>query len=169
MDLNTKISEVRERLRKSSERTAEGRLIASRLHDDLIEQIEDLLAQNTIRRPELSEKLGLTLLQLTFLEEDIFQLKRQAEERRRRQEQTGIQLEPDIIEDIQFQAVSLRADDGPGSQMPEPEEASFPDSKTWVRIISMTGLKVEVNSVSSAIEILKLVLQAHYRSGKQDL
>jgi hypothetical protein len=154
MELNAKIDEVRVRLLKSERR--EGQLVVGRLYDDLIFDLEWLFEQNTIRRPLLSERLGLTLLQLTQLEEDIFHHQKRKAEFEKNQED-GFQ--PEIEENIQFQAVTVRKNE----QMPVPQPAVFQDSKTWIRIVSMTGLKVELNSLESALEILKIVIQAHRR------
>jgi hypothetical protein len=134
MELNAKIDEVRVRLLKSERR--EGKLVVGRLYDDLIFDLEWLFEQNTIRRPLLSERLGLTLLQLTQLEEDIFHHQKRKAEFEKNQED-GFQ--PEIEENIQFQAVTVRKN------------------------VSMTGLKVELNSLESALEILKIVIQAHRR------
>lgn len=155
MNLETKIDEVRTRLARS-ERTPEGRIVASRLYDETIADIESLFSQNTIRRPELSGRLGVSLLELTHLEEDIFQLRKRQEEQRRRQ---SSEIEPEILESVQFQAVSIRPDQE--GSFPVPAEAQFADSRTWIRIISMTGFKIELNSLPQAVEILKIVLQAH--------
>ena len=155
MELNAKIDEVRVRLLKSERR--EGKLVVGRLYDDLISDLEWLFEQNTIRRPLLSERLGLTLLQLTQLEEDIFHHRKRQEAELQKNQEEGFQ--PEIEENIQFQAVTVRENE----QMPVPQSAVFQDSKTWIRIVSMTGLKVELNSLESALEILKIVIQAHRR------
>jgi hypothetical protein len=158
MNLEMKINEVRTRLART-EKAQDGKVIASRLYDETIADIESLLSQNTIRRPELSGRLGISLLELTHLEEDIFQLRKRQEEQRRRQES---EVEPEILESVQFQAVSIRPDQE--DSFPVPAEAQFSDSRTWIRIISMTGFKIELNSLPQAVEILKIVLQAHRKA-----
>lgn len=154
MELNDKIEEVRNRLLKAERR--EGKIVVGRLYDDLIADLEALLEQNTIRRPALAERLGLTLLQLTTLEEEIFQHRKRQEELRRKQE---CDFRPEVLESIQFQTVTVQDPE----QMPVPQEVAFADSRAWIRIMSMTGLKIESNSLPSALEILKIVIQAHRR------
>jgi hypothetical protein len=160
MNLETRIEEVRARLSRT-ERTLEGKIIASRLYDETIADLEALLSQNTIRRAELSIRLGVTLLELTNLEEDIFQIRlRQVDQRRKAQE-----IEPEVLESVQFQAVSIQPERG--GTLPIPAAPSeFTDSRTWIRIISMTGFKIELNSLSQALEVLKIVLQAHRKEFK---
>jgi hypothetical protein len=161
MNLETKIEEVRARLSRT-ERTLEGKIIASRLYDETIADIETLLSQNTIRRAELSIRLGVTLLELTNLEEDIFQLRLRQEDQRHKAQ---AEIEPEVLESVQFQAVSIQPERGGALPMPAmPSE--FTDSRTWIRIISMTGFKIELNSLSQALEVLKIVLQAHRKEFK---
>jgi hypothetical protein len=66
-ELETKISEVKERLMRA-QRDRLGKVVAGRLYDDLIDEIEELFGQNQVRRVELSKKLGLTLGELNTLE-----------------------------------------------------------------------------------------------------
>jgi len=155
MDLNSKIENIKERLTRC-ERNKDGKIVVGRMYDELIVEIEELFDQNIIRRPVLSEKLGLTLLQLTTLEEEIFQ-------HRTEQELEALKPKPqvEVLESIQFQEVKLPT----GETLPVPKEPNFADTRTWIRIVSMTGLKVEVNSLSAALEVLKTVLEAHRRPG----
>jgi hypothetical protein len=156
-ELDAKIEGVRRKLEKS-ERNQVGLLVTGRLYDDLIVEIEALLEQRTVRRPALSERLGLTLMELTTLEEEIYRLR----EQQARDEEKRIQelcAERDVIESVQFQAISVRDE----KAVPIPKEAIFQDSRIWFRIVSMTGVKIEVNSLEGAQAVLKTVLQVHRR------
>jgi hypothetical protein len=156
-ELDAKIEGVRRRLEKA-ERNQVGLLITGRLYDELIVEIEALLEQRTVRRPALSEKLGLSLMELTTLEEEIFRLReQQARDEEKRVE--ALCAERDVLESVQFQAILVNDE----KAVPDPKEVTFQDSRTWFRIVSMTGVKIEVNSLEGAQAVLKTVLQVHRR------
>ena len=155
-DLEAKISEVRERL-KRAQRDRLGKIVVGRLYDDLVDEIEDLFGQNQVRRVELSEKLGLTLVELNTLEEEIYQFRKKTQG-----SDLGSSGTPsEVLESIQFQAVAIKNDEARA----HPEPALFQDQRLWVRIVSMSGLKIEVNLLKAALEILKTVLAVHHRDG----
>jgi hypothetical protein len=162
-ELDAKIEDVKERLRRS-ERNKVGLLVTGRLHDELIVEVEHLLEQRTLRRPALSERLGLSLMELTTLEEEIFRLREQQARDEARRVAALCVDESDVIESIQFQAVSVRSE----KEVSQPKGATFQDSRTWFRIISMTGVKIEVNSLEGAQAVLKTVLQAHRRPDERE-
>lgn len=155
-DLEAKISEVKDRL-KRAQRDRLGKIVVGRLYDDLIDDIEDLFGQNQVRRAELSEKLGLTLNELNTLEEEIYQFRKRTQP----SDPEPARARSEVIESIQFQAVAIKNDEV--SRPPEP--AIFQDQRLWVRIVSMSGLKIEVNSVEASLEILRTVLAVHHRDG----
>ena len=153
-ELEAKISEMKERL-KRAQRDRLGKIVVGRLYDDLVDDIEDLFAQNQVRRAELSEKLGLTLNELNTLEEEIYQFRKKTQP----SDQEPARAPAEIVESIQFQAVAIRKDE----ERAQPEPALFQDQRLWVRIVSMSGLKIEVNSLEASLEILRTVLAVHHR------
>ena len=105
-ELEAKISEMKERL-KRAQRDRLGKIVVGRLYDDLVDDIEDLFAQNQVRRAELSEKLGLTLNELNTLEEEIYQFRKKTQP----SDQEPARAPAEIVESIQFQAVAIRKDE----------------------------------------------------------
>jgi hypothetical protein len=158
-NLEARVSELKERL-KRAQRDRHGKIVFLRMFDDLVDELESVLNEGGLKRFELAERLGLGLAELNSLEEEIY--KQRAEENKRVAD-AAVSMKNDLLEQIQFQAVRV------GESEPLPVEPDATDMALQmprgliVRIVSMTGLKVEVNSMDAALQILREVLAVHYK------
>ena len=159
-NLGARISELKERL-KRAQRDRTGKIIYLRLFDDLVDELESVLNEGSLRRFDLAERLGLTLAELNTLEEEIY---KQRTEEIKRTAEAAVKMKNELLEQIQFQAVNVAEPENlPIGPTPGDMALQMPAGLV-VRIVSMTGLKVEVNSLDAALQILHEVLAVHYRA-----
>lgn len=158
-NLGARISEVKERL-KRAQRDRTGKILFLRLFDDLVDEIESLLNLSDLKRFDLATRLGVTLAELSSLEEEIY--KQRAKESAR----TAVAVKNEVLETIQFQAVVVNETKAElPAEAADEDRALIMPSGLVVRIVSMSGLKVEVNSLEAALQILREILAVHHRPG----